>query len=161
MSTTPITAPLPAMGYVRGNMAYRVDVAPDATSLYIARDYGVLRVYPSTPAIDFSQAGDRICFEAGRTWVLDRTAPNQSKRHLETGHTLESFNYDATGRLAGVTGRSGNALVVERDAEARAAAIVAPDGQRSVLTHDDKNRLVLVEYAEGTDICSSMIMARS
>ena len=119
--------------------------------LEITSKYDVFRVSTKTSAIDNAQAGDMIYAEAGRTWVLDHTGRNQSTRDLETGRTLESFSYDAAGRLAGVTDRFGNALVVERDAGGWAAAIVAPDGQRTVLTHDEENRLVRVEYADGTD----------
>ncbi len=62
-------------------------------------------------------------------------------RHLETvdtlgGATRYRFQYDAAGRLAGVTDSGGNHTTVERDAGGRPTAIVAPDGQRTGLALD-------------------------
>jgi RHS repeat-associated protein len=62
-------------------------------------------------------------------------------RHLRTregltGSTLLSFQYDAAGRLSSITDADSLVTTVERNAQGQPTAIVAPFGQRTVLTLD-------------------------
>ncbi|NQX62513.1 S-layer homology domain-containing protein [Paenibacillus qinlingensis] len=63
----------------------------------------------------------------------------RSGRHVETknaltGGTITRFTYDAQGRLSKLTDRNNNEVKVERDENGVPTAIVAPGGQRTVLT---------------------------
>lgn len=74
-------------------------------------------------------------------------------RHLRTvsartGQVLWQFAWDANG-LASVTDFDGEVTRVERDAAGQAQALVAPDGQRTVLTLDDAGRALKVTDAAG------------
>ncbi|EFO78980.1 YD repeat protein [Oscillochloris trichoides DG-6] len=109
-------------------------VAPDET-LYIA-DAGNHRVREVRSRLPDS-AGTELTLPSddGRELYLF----NAAGRHLETrdaitGDPIYSFTYDSAGNLVGVVDRNGLTTQIERAADGRATAIVAPYGQRTALT---------------------------
>ncbi len=59
-------------------------------------------------------------------------------RHLRTvdtlrGNTLETFAYDAAGRLVSITDHDGRVTSIQRDGSGKPTAIVAPGGDRTEL----------------------------
>lgn len=72
-----------------------------------------------------------------------------SGRHTETVHALtgkvmQSFGYDAEGRLIQLDDGSGNRTTIVRDASGKPTAIVAPGGQRTELTVNELGQLTTV-----------------
>ncbi|WP_261300554.1 S-layer homology domain-containing protein [Paenibacillus andongensis] len=65
-----------------------------------------------------------------------------------TGRTVQSFGYDASGRLTSITDGDGNTVVIERNAQGVPTAIVAPGGQRTELTVEN-GRLTAVKNPSG------------
>jgi YD repeat-containing protein len=77
-----------------------------------------------------------------------------SGRHLRSEHTLsrsvvQQFDYDAAGRLRSVRDRNGLETVIERAADGRPLAIVAPGGQRTSLAVDAGGYLSAVTNPAG------------
>lgn len=67
-------------------------------------------------------------------------------RHLRTldamtGNVLRTFGYDAEGRLVRTANRFGNEVAIERGAEGKPTAIVAPNGQRTTLELNGQGEL--------------------
>ncbi|MBL8247056.1 MAG: hypothetical protein JNK95_01665, partial [Candidatus Competibacter sp.] len=75
-------------------------------------------------------------------------------RHLRTVDTLTqavvyTFAYDSAGRLTTVTDGDGNILRIERDPSGHPTALVAPFGQRTLLSVDDNGYLARVANPAG------------
>jgi RHS repeat-associated protein len=67
-----------------------------------------------------------------------------------TGAALSAFAYDAHHRLVEMQGADGEATTIERGADGRALAIVAPSGQRTQLEVDGGGRLVAITDPTGS-----------
>ncbi|WP_261301758.1 S-layer homology domain-containing protein [Paenibacillus andongensis] len=67
------------------------------------------------------------------------------KRTLDTmtGKTVQSFGYDAQGRLASVTDGDGNTVVIERNAQGIPTAVIAPGSQRTELTVENRQLMAV------------------
>ncbi len=88
--------------------------------------------------------------ENGLGYVMSATGLHESTFDLDTGVTLESFQYDENNNLVSITDQFGNEVTIERNASGRPEAIVSPDGQRTELTIDENNNLTKVSYADGS-----------
>ncbi|NQX58142.1 fibronectin type III domain-containing protein [Paenibacillus qinlingensis] len=64
--------------------------------------------------------------------------------HALTGKVMQSFGYDAEGRLIQLEDGSGNRTTIVRDASGKPTAIVAPGGQRTELTVNERGQLITV-----------------
>ena len=69
-------------------------------------------------------------------YEFDRLGRHLRTRDGFTGQVLQTFEYDAAKRSAGIVDAFGNRTRIERDAAGKALAIVAPGGQRTTLTID-------------------------
>ena len=73
----------------------------------------------------------------------------ENDRHVHTldsltGKKIYTFGYDEKGYLVTITDIDGDITTIERDAENKPVAIVAPYGQRTTLTLDDKGYIASV-----------------
>ncbi|TAN69205.1 MAG: PASTA domain-containing protein, partial [Magnetospirillum sp.] len=106
-----------------------------AGSLYIADMYNhrVRRVRPILSPYDGE--GHRIPSADGGE-IYEFSAEGQHLRTLDslTGAVRHQFGYDSLGQIATITDGDGNLTTVERNALGQPNAIVAPDGQRTVLS---------------------------
>lgn len=128
---------------------FGLGVGPDG-SLYIgdAAAHRVRRVAPPLPG--FTAEDIALASEDGTQ--LSRFDANG--RHLETrdaftGAVLFTFGYDADGQLARITDASGNVTAIERTAAGAPTAIVAPFGQRTVLSADANGSLASIASPAG------------
>lgn len=64
--------------------------------------------------------------------------------HALTGKVLQSFGYDAEGRLIHLDDGSGNRTSIVRDESGVPIAIIAPGGQRTELTVNERGQLITV-----------------
>ncbi|KRF04875.1 hypothetical protein ASG89_21520 [Paenibacillus sp. Soil766] len=64
--------------------------------------------------------------------------------HVLTGKVMQSFGYDAEGRLIQLEDDYGNRTTIERDTSGKPTAIIAPGGQRTELTVNEQGQLVTV-----------------
>lgn len=79
---------------------------------------------------------------------------NQSGEHLTTRQSLKGqiiyrFNYDSARRLTSIDDSVGNRTLIERNTSGLPTAIVAPYGQRTVLTVDSSGNLTSVRDPNG------------
>lgn len=77
-----------------------------------------------------------------------------SGRHLKTVDamttaTVYDFRYDANGYITQIEDRNGNVTTIERDTLSSPLAIVAPDGQRTIVTLDANGYLASVTNSAG------------
>ncbi|MGQ0801048.1 MAG: hypothetical protein ACT4NL_13175, partial [Pseudomarimonas sp.] len=79
--------------------------------------------------------------DGSRRYVFDAQGRHQATRDVVTGAVLMAFGYNSSGYVTSVTDGDGNRLTIERDANHRATALVAHDGQRTVLGFDAAGRL--------------------
>ncbi|MCR8634636.1 fibronectin type III domain-containing protein [Paenibacillus radicis (ex Xue et al. 2023)] len=66
-----------------------------------------------------------------------------------SGAELRMFGYDNDGRLLSITERNGNLIRIERDAQGKPTAIVAPGGQRTILEVDGSGELISITNPAG------------
>ncbi len=130
-----VRAPVPLPG--------DLSVGPEG-SLYVRSFLGVLRV-------DFGHG------RLGRNeYLVPGDPPEEILVFEPSGHLLRAldtltgalrreFHYDAAGCLSDEVDASGATLHVERDAEGKATAVVAPGGQRTLLQVDGDGRLTQVQ----------------
>src|SRR5690606_24528592 len=103
----------------------------------------IYRVISSVPGL----SDDDIAVpsrDGGELYVFDRTGRHRETRDALTGVALLSFEYDAHGRVIGITDRDGLATRIARDGRGLAHAIVGPYGQRTELHYDEHARLASV-----------------
>lgn len=95
----------------------------------------VRKAAPALPGVDTGNIA--IPIEDGSE-LSTLTATGRHLRTLNTltGAVLTQFTYDPAGRLSAVTDGDGNVTTVERDAQGSPTAILAPFGQRTLLTLD-------------------------
>jgi RHS repeat-associated protein len=100
--------------------------------------HAIRRIGPALPGlqpIDSLQVASRYGQEV---YVFDRSGKHLSTRDALTGVTRLQFGYDTAGMLATISDQDGLVTGVERDPNTGlATAIVAPSGQRTVLTMTD------------------------
>lgn len=128
---------------------YGVAVDPHS-HLYIADTHNnrIRRVTPQFPGFTYTDIAI-TSDDGGRLYRFD-----ENGRHLEsydtlTGVVLYSFGYDTEGRLSSVEDRDGNVTNIERDAEGKPTAVVAPFGQRTVLGLDPNGYIERIENPAG------------
>jgi RHS repeat-associated protein len=109
-----------------------VAVAPDG-SLFEAEDYRVRRIAPPPPG---ATAGDLLVSskDGRQVYRFDAMGRHLGTVDALTGALEYAFGYDTRGFLHTITDASGNVTTVERDGSGNPTAIVAPRGQRTVLT---------------------------
>jgi len=73
--------------------------------------------------------------------VFDAFGRLQQRNNRLLNTTLESYGYDAAGRLAYIENPFGRRTLIERDASGQPTAIVAPYGQRTELAVDEDGLL--------------------
>ncbi len=80
---------------------------------------------------------------------FDATGRHLSTIDAITGTTLLSFAYDTAGRLAKVTDANGLETVIQRDAQGRATALLAPFGQQTAFATGANGELTEVRNPAG------------
>jgi len=81
--------------------------------------------------------------------VMDWSGRHLMTVDLETGGTVYRFEYDANGRLSGVTDRFGNVTAIRRNGDGIPTEIVSPVGLVTALAVDGGNRLTAVTGPDG------------
>lgn len=116
-------------------------VLPDGQVAYAAAG-GVLRL--TGPAFPGSGANRFRIPVAGGRWVdvFDGRGRQLARIDALTGAVRRRFLYDRAGRLAAVAGASGATMRIERAPDGRPIAIVAPGGERTLLTVGAEGSLV-------------------
>lgn len=88
--------------------------------------------------------------EDGRTfYVIDKVGRHVRTVNARSKVTSYSFQYDAEGRIVGITDANANVTQIERDANGTPTAVVGPYGQRTALTVDEKGRLASISNPNG------------
>ena len=111
-------------------------------------DESVYRVAPALPGAGLedyripSPDGDEI-------YIFDRHGRHLQTLSTTTGAMIAEFSYDVAGRLTAMTDGDGNTTHIERGADGSPAAIVAPFGQRTLLSLDDHGWLSGIEDPSG------------
>jgi RHS repeat-associated protein len=129
-------------------------VAVTPTGSLCVSDASRHRVYRVTTGMpDFSASDVMIPSEEGfDLWVFSAEG-----RHLRTLDALTrviryEFSYDANGRLSAVRDVDGNVTTIERDGAGNPTAIVAPFGQRTVLSVDSRGFLSRIANPNGNAV---------
>ncbi len=114
-------------------------------SLYVADQYNdsVRRIAPSLPGI---KVGEISVPSADGSQLYFFSASGQHLRTLNalTGAVLYEFGYGPIGQLITITDANNNVTTIERDSNDNPIAIVAPFGQRTILTLDANGYLSTV-----------------
>lgn len=71
--------------------------------------------------------------DGSEVWEFSSAGRHLRTLHPLTGAALYTFSYDSAGRLSAVSDVDGNRTVIERAADGKPLAIVAPGGQRTAL----------------------------
>ncbi|MBK8742437.1 MAG: hypothetical protein IPM02_24415 [Betaproteobacteria bacterium] len=134
------------------NNPHGIAVGPD-NSLYIADNfnYRVRRVrsaLPGTSVDDLVIAAE----DGSEVYVFSSAGRHLRTQDALTGATRFQFAYDSAGRLATITDGSGNVTTLERDAGGNPTAIVAPFGQRTVLTVQAEGYLASIANPAGETV---------
>ena len=82
--------------------------------------------------------------------LFDVNGTLQSIRDLYTKETKTTFGYDNVGRLITLTDIYEEITTLERDTNGMVTAIVAPTGQRTLLSIDDNGDLIEVQYEDSS-----------
>ena len=94
------------------------------------------------------EEGYRVVTRGASQLLFDANGTLQSIRDLYTKETQTAFGYDNVGRLVTLTDIYGEISTLERDANGTVTAIVAPTGQRTLLSIDDNGDLIEVQYED-------------
>jgi len=81
--------------------------------------------------------------------VFDRDGRHERTKDPRTGAVLRTFSYDTEGRLSAITDGYNQVTAIERDDVGRPTAVVAPNGLRTSLTIDARQRLTKVHAPNG------------
>ncbi len=92
--------------------------------------------------------GLRVVTYGQNQYLFDANGKLQSIRDLYTKETQTTFGYDAMGRLVTLTDMYGEITTLERDSDGKVTAVVAPTGQRTLLTIDNSGDLTEVQYED-------------
>lgn len=122
---------------------------PTLNALYLGNgekrdivELGTVRRSASGQFLIASETSDEV-------YVFDGKGRHLQTRHSLTGATLYQFGYDAQLRLIAVTDGDGNTTRVERNTNGQPSAIVAPFGQRTLLSVDAKGYLAGITDPSG------------
>ena len=118
------------------NAPYAVTQGPDGT-IYYTETFGdrVRRLLPPMPG--FRDAEYVVAAADGSAlYGFDRLGRHLRTLDTRTGAVLAAFAYDSAGRLVAVTDADSNVVTIERDGTGNPTAIVAPFGQRTVVSVD-------------------------
>lgn len=124
-------------------------VAPDGSILIAdSLSHRVRKI--STPLPGFTAANIAIASEDGsQLYRFDANGRHLSTVNALTGAVLHTFAYNSQGSLITITDADGNITRIERHADGNPLAIVAPFGQRTVLTVDGNGYLASVANPAG------------
>ncbi len=112
-------------------------------------DTGSHRLRRVTTALGKAHGSETLVASgSGDIGVFDKNG-----RHLRTvdpltGAVRASFSYDTSGRLAGISDAAGTVTAIERDGDG-SVAIVAPSGERTILTVDGNGYLASITNPAG------------
>jgi|GEM_PF-336589 len=121
-----------------------VKVAPDGSLLVVSYDEDTIhRITLALPGVN---AGEAVVGSAtgSAAFVFDAAGRHLRTVDASTGIVLTRFGYDASGLLTSATDRDGNTLTIERAADGKPAAILAPGGQRTEIAVDGSGYLTTV-----------------
>ena len=128
-------------------------IPPTSPSLPTARSTSPTPAQPHSlnPGLPGYNAQDILIPSADGSTVDVFSPAGQQLKTIDalTGATLESFAYDAQGRLSSVTDGSGNVTTILRDASGNPTAIVSPYGQMTTLTVDANGYLASITDPAG------------
>lgn len=92
----------------------------------------VHEIAPAMPS--FEGNGFRVADpDAARVHLFDADGVHQQTLDARTGEPVWTFGYDANGLLVTATDAAGEVLTIQRDADGRPTAIVAPGGETTTL----------------------------
>lgn len=126
-----------------------VAVAPNG-HLYLA-DTGNHRIRRVRPTLSHTLVSDVLVPSTDGTQLYHFNSAGRHQRTLDTltGSEVALFLYDDQGRLSTITDAYGAQMRIERDAAGQPTALVAPDGQRTVLTLHPQGYLASVTNPAG------------
>jgi len=103
-------------------------------------------------AVDTSlqENGLSVITHHSNEYLFDGDGTLQRIRDLYTKETKWAFAYDNMGRLITITDMYGEMTIIERDANGTVTAIIAPTGQRTLLSIDSNGDLIEVQYEDTT-----------
>lgn len=145
--------------------SFGIDALPDGRVLfagdilagaqYIEQIHAVGSAFPGLSLTDLVMPSP----DGAETYRFSNTGRHLDTRDALTGVIRFQFNYDAAGRLIGITDGDGNLTRIERNAAGAPTAIVSPDNLRTELALDANGLLasvtnplaeqVRMEYAAG------------
>ncbi|MEO8136183.1 MAG: RHS repeat-associated core domain-containing protein, partial [Betaproteobacteria bacterium] len=135
----------PARSAKFGSLPSAIAFAPDRTLVIVdAANARLRRLESRFPG--FTGAADFLipASDGSRVYRFDQAGRHLQTLHGLTGAALETFAYDAQGRLASITDGNSNVLSVQRDASGIPTAIVSPFGQVTQLAVDANGWLTSV-----------------
>jgi len=94
------------------------------------------------------EGGLTVVSHGSRELLFNSDGTLQSTRDLYTKEPTNTFTYDNMGKLVTLTDIYGQISTIERDASGKATAIVAPTGQRTLLSVDANGDLLEVQYED-------------
>ena len=125
----------------------------DDGSIYIAerRHHYIRKVsHPASFSRVILEGGTVFADPAGKGYVITNTGTHVKTVDLDSGLTLNTFEYDADGDLSTVVDRFGNRTVISRDENKHPIAITSPYGVTTSLVVDDENFLSEMVNPDGS-----------
>jgi RHS repeat-associated protein len=121
-----------------------VKVAPDGSLLIVSYDEDT--IHRITPALPGANAGETVVGSAtgNAAFVFDAAGRHLRTVDAKTGVVLTRFGYAPSGLLTSATDRDGNTLTIQRAADGKPTAIIAPGGQQTQIAVDGSGYLTMV-----------------
>jgi len=107
--------------------------------------YGSGSIYVVEPV---DENGYQVVTSGSKELLFDANGQLQSIRDLYTKEPKNTFGYDNMGRLVTLTDIYGQISTIERDGNGTVTAIIAPRGQRTLLSVDGNGDLLEVQYED-------------